>query len=122
MDQSKEALLSPSHFENENENSYEQRDPAEYASDADSDADDFQQSDRLTSSKPSRGFDPQPKKRWTCKPCCCFLTGRSRQWITGCLGIFALVWLIVISSGFYVYKNHTNPIDGLSPPWYPTPR
>ena len=121
MDQSKEALLSPSHFENENENSYEQRDPAEYASDADSDADDFQQSDRLTSSKPSRGFNPRPKKRWTCKPCCC-LTGRSRQWITGCLGIFALVWLIVISSGFYVYKNHTNPTDGLSPPWYPTPR
>ena len=115
MDQSKEALLSPSHFED----SYEPRDSAEYASDAD--ADEFLQSDRLTSSKPSREPVSQPGKHWSCKPCCCF-TGRSRQWVTGCLGIFALAWLILISSAFYAYKNHTSPTDGLSPPWYPTPK
>ncbi len=125
MDQSREALLSPSYFDK----SYEPRDSAEYASDADTA--EFLQSDHLTSksstrpfrSKPfgSQSFRSQPRSSWSCKPCCCF-AGRSRQCVTSCLIVFALVWIIFVSGGFFAYKNYTRPVDGLSPPWYPTPK
>ncbi|KAI1246661.1 hypothetical protein MGN70_013562 [Eutypa lata] len=117
MDPSKESLLSPSHFDQ----SYEPRDSAEYASDAD--AVEFLQSDHLTSdhTSESRPYRSRPRNRWACKPCCCF-SSLSRKCVLSCLGIFALLWIILVSGGFFVYKNYTSPVDGLSPPWYPTPK
>lgn len=36
------------------------------------------------------------------------------------LAVLVLFWAIVFGGGFWVYKK--SPLDGKSPPWYPTPR
>ncbi|KAK7751097.1 hypothetical protein SLS62_006926 [Diatrype stigma] len=117
-DPSKESLLSPSQFED----SYEPRDSAEYASEAD--AAEFTQSDRLTSeSHPSHhARSSQARHRRWVRYCCCCFPSFSRKCVLSCLGVFALLWIILVSGGFFAYKNYTSPPDGLSPPWYPTPR
>ncbi|KAI1463745.1 glycoside hydrolase family 3 protein [Daldinia caldariorum] len=91
--------------------------------DSDLDATEFLQSDPLTSSKPSTGtFSIQPRKRWLRRSWSC-LTGRSTKYVVGCLGIFALIWLALSAGGFFAFKKYRqSPPDGLSPPWYPTPK
>ncbi|KAI4865177.1 glycoside hydrolase family 3 protein [Hypoxylon rubiginosum] len=123
MDSNKEQLLSPS-YEQEEERfrrSYDARESSDFGSDLD--ATEFLQSDPLTSSKPSAtAFSTQPRNRWLQKPCGC-LAGRSTKCIVGCIGIFALVWLALGAGGFFAFKKYKqSPPDGLSPPWYPTPK
>ncbi|KAI1801538.1 glycoside hydrolase family 3 protein [Daldinia bambusicola] len=91
--------------------------------DSDLDATEFLQSDPLTSSKPSTGTcSIQPRKRWLRRSCSC-LTGRSTKYVIGCLGVFALIWLALSAGGFFAFKKYRqSPSDGLSPPWYPTPK
>ncbi|KAI1645823.1 glycoside hydrolase family 3 protein [Daldinia loculata] len=123
MSSSKEGLLSPtSNYEQEQfRRSYDAR--SSFELDSDLDATEFLQSDPLTSSKPSTAaFSTQPRNRWLRKPCGCFV-GRSTRCIIGCLAIFALVWLALSAGGFFAFKKYKqSPPDGLSPPWYPTPK
>ncbi|KAI1635549.1 glycoside hydrolase family 3 protein [Biscogniauxia mediterranea] len=100
--------------------SYDARDSSDL--DSDIDATEFLQSDPLTSSKPSAAFQTQPRNRWLRQPCCC-LAGRSTKCIITCLGIFALVWIALGTGGFFAFKKYKQaPLDGQSPPWYPTPK
>ncbi|KAI0602672.1 glycoside hydrolase family 3 protein [Biscogniauxia sp. FL1348] len=100
--------------------SYDARDSSDL--DSDIDATEFLQSDPLTSSKPSAAFQTQPRNRWLRKPCCC-LAGRSTKCIITCLGVFALVWIALGTGGFFAFKKYKQaPLDGQSPPWYPTPK
>ncbi|KAI1766711.1 glycoside hydrolase family 3 protein [Hypoxylon sp. FL1150] len=122
MDSSKE-LLSPSYYEQEEERfrrSYDARESSDFS---DLDATEYLQSDPLTSSKPSAtAFSIQPRNRWLRKPCGCF-TGRSTKYVIGCVGILALVWLALGAGGFFAFNKYKQaPSDGLSPPWYPTPK
>ncbi|KAI1453953.1 glycoside hydrolase family 3 protein [Annulohypoxylon moriforme] len=123
MDSSKEQLLSPNsdYEQNHFRRSYDARESFDL--DSDLDATEFLQSDPLTSSKPSTGaFSTQPRNRWLRKPCGC-LAGRSTRCIIVCLGVFALVWLALGAGGFFAFKKYKqSPPDGLSPPWYPTPK
>ncbi|KAI5867373.1 glycoside hydrolase family 3 protein [Durotheca rogersii] len=93
--------------------------------DSDLDAAEFLQSDPLTSSKPLSGnaaFSTRPRDRLLRKTCGC-LAGRSTRWMLGCVGLGALAWLVLSLSGFFAFKKYTHaPPDGLSPPWYPTPK
>ncbi|KAI0173693.1 glycoside hydrolase family 3 protein [Hypoxylon sp. FL1284] len=123
MDSSKEQLLSPS-YEQEEERfrrSYDARESSDFGSDLD--ATEFLQSDPLTSSKSSAtAFSTQPRNRWLRKPCGCF-AGRSTKCIIGFLCLFALVWLALGAGGFFAFNKYKqSPPDGLSPPWYPTPK
>ncbi|KAI0011422.1 glycoside hydrolase family 3 protein [Xylariaceae sp. FL0662B] len=120
MDSSKEALLSLQEWE-EYRRSYDARDSTDL--DSDLDATEFLQSDPLTSSsKPPVASQTQPRDRWLRKPCGC-LTGRSIKCILGCLGVVALVWIALGAGGFFAFKKFKeSPPDGLSPPWYPTPK
>ncbi|KAI1140610.1 glycoside hydrolase family 3 protein [Hypoxylon sp. FL0543] len=120
MDSSKEELLSPSpSYEHERfRRSYDTRE----SFDSDLDATEFLQSDPLTSSKPSTAFSTQARNRWPWRACGC-LAGRSTRFIIGCLAIFALVWLALGAGGFFAFRKYKQtPPDGLSPPWYPTPK
>lgn len=100
--------------------SYEARDSSDLESDLD--ATEFLQSDPLTATKGSAAaYQTQPRNRWLRQPCgCC--AGRSRKCIWTCLGVLAFVFLALGSGGFFAYKKYTSPTDGLSPPWYPTPK
>ncbi|KAI1500040.1 glycoside hydrolase family 3 protein [Biscogniauxia marginata] len=112
-----EALLSP---KERFRRSYDARDSSDL--DSDVDATEFLQSDPLTSSKPSASFQTQPRSRWLRRPCTCF-AGRSTKCIITCLGVFALVWIALAAGGFFAFKKYKQaPPDGLSPPWYPTPK
>ncbi|KAI1334667.1 glycoside hydrolase family 3 protein [Xylariaceae sp. FL0016] len=119
MEDSKEELLSPSHFRR----SYDARDSTDL--DSDLDATEFLQSDPLTSSKPSQtshAYRSQARNRWLRRPCGCF-AGRSTKWLVSCLFILALVWIALGAGGFFAYKKYKqSPPDGQSPPWYPTPK
>ncbi|KAI1077453.1 glycoside hydrolase family 3 protein [Whalleya microplaca] len=124
MDSSKEALLSPQEWE-QFRRSYDARDSTDL--DSDLDATEFLQSDPLTSSssKPTAAYQTQPRDhhRWLRRPFCGCLTGRSTKWLLGCLGIVALVWVALGAGGFFAFKKYKqSPPDGLSPPWYPTPK
>ncbi|KAI8958328.1 glycoside hydrolase family 3 protein [Daldinia sp. FL1419] len=123
MNTSKEGPLSPSsNYEQEQfRRSYDAR--SSFELDSDLDATEFLQSDPLTSSKPSTAaFSAQPRNRWPRKPCGC-LAGRSTRCLLGCLGVFALAWLALSAGGFFAFKKYKqSPPDGLSPPWYPTPK
>ncbi|OTB02825.1 glycoside hydrolase family 3 protein [Hypoxylon sp. CI-4A] len=125
MESSKEKLLSPdSGYYAENEcfrRSYDAHEPFDL--DSDLDATEFLPSDPLTSTKPSTAaFSTQPRTRWLRSPCGCFV-GRSTRCIIGFLFVFALVWLALGAGGFFAFKKYKQtPPDGLSPPWYPTPK
>ncbi|KAK6081518.1 glycosyl hydrolase family 3 N terminal domain-containing protein [Seiridium cupressi] len=116
-------LLSPEEdrFEERHRRSYDARDSSDL--DSDLDATEFLQSDPLTAPKGSYtpAYQTQPRNRWLRQPCSC-CAGRSRKCIWSCLGILALVFLALGSGGFFAYKRYSSPPDGLSPPWYPTPK
>ncbi|KAI2634839.1 glycoside hydrolase family 3 protein [Hypomontagnella submonticulosa] len=124
MDSSKEKLLSPTD-EWERERFRRSFDARDSDLDSDLDATEFLQSDPLTSSKPSApasAFSSQPRNRWLRKPCGC-LAGRSTRCLIGCLVVFALVLLALSGGGFFAFNKYKQaPPDGLSPPWYPTPK
>ncbi|KAI1845030.1 hypothetical protein JX266_008823 [Neoarthrinium moseri] len=113
-----EGLLSPKeHFRR----SYDSRDSSDL--DSDIDATEYLQSDPLTAPKGSYNpaYQTQPRNRWLRQPCCC-CAGRSRKCVWTCLGILALVFIALGGGGFFAYKKFAAPKDGLSPPWYPTPK
>ncbi|KAL7621031.1 hypothetical protein AAE478_008343 [Parahypoxylon ruwenzoriense] len=101
--------------------SYDARSSSDLGSDLDTT--DFLQTDPLTSTKPSATvFSTRPRDRWLRKSCGCF-AGRSTRCIVGCVGVLALVWLVLGAGGFFALKKYKeSPLDGLSPPWYPTPK
>ncbi|KAI1366671.1 glycoside hydrolase superfamily [Xylaria arbuscula] len=96
-----------------------------YSSDLDSDLDatEYLQTDPLTSSKTYEAFQTQPKSRRLrniCGSCC---AARSTRCILISLSVFVLGWLILGTGGFFAFKKYKEaPPDGLSPPWYPTPK
>ncbi|RYP22180.1 hypothetical protein DL765_001828 [Monosporascus sp. GIB2] len=110
-----EALLNPGPFPE----SYEPQDSSDYDSDVDETK--LLNSNYSKSPRSPHALRFEPRSRWNCKCCGCF-SGRSTRCVTSCLGIFALVWLILVSGGFFAYKNYSVPLDGQSPPWYPTPK
>ncbi|KAI0913143.1 glycoside hydrolase superfamily [Ustulina deusta] len=93
-----------------------------YSSDLDSDIDatEYLQTTPLTSSK---AFQTQPQTRRLRKPCGSCFAARSTRCIIISLAVFVLVWLTLGTGGFFAFKKYKQaPPDGLSPPWYPTPR
>ncbi|KAK6821233.1 glycosyl hydrolase family 3 N terminal domain-containing protein [Apiospora arundinis] len=52
--------------------------------------------------------------------CCC---GRSRPCVFSCIAVIALVFIALGAGGFFAFNKFKGaPPDGLSPPWYPTPK
>ncbi|KAI8627790.1 glycoside hydrolase family 3 protein [Xylariaceae sp. FL1651] len=97
-----------------------------YSSDlgSDLDATEYLQSDPLTSAKSSTAFQTQQRNRLLRKPSCCCCIGRSStRCIITFVAVFALAWLVLGTGGFFAFKKYKQaPPDGLSPPWYPTPK
>ncbi|KAI0154268.1 glycoside hydrolase superfamily [Xylariaceae sp. FL1272] len=88
---------------------------------SDIDATDYLQSDPLTSSKPSAGFQTRTWRRTCC--CCCCAIPYSARCVIIFIAVFALVWLAIAAGGFFAFRKYKGaPPDGLSPPWYPTPK
>ncbi|KAI1263761.1 glycoside hydrolase superfamily [Xylariaceae sp. FL1019] len=88
---------------------------------SDIDATDYLQSDPLTSSKPSVGFQTRTRRRTCC--CCCCATTCSTRCVIISIAVFSLVWLFIAAGGFFAFRKYKGaPPDGLSPPWYPTPK
>ncbi|CAJ2504600.1 Uu.00g119940.m01.CDS01 [Anthostomella pinea] len=82
----------------------------------------FLQSDPLKSSTPTAAFRTRTRTTWLRNPCGCFV-GRIPKRILGCLSVVALVLIALGASGFFGFKKYKqSPPDGLSPPWYPTPK
>lgn len=96
-----------------------------YSSDLDSDLDatEYLQTDPLTSSKTYEAFQTQTQPRRLrnlCGSCCAV---RSKRCIIISISIAVLAWLILGTGGFFAFKKYREaPPDGLSPPWYPTPK
>ncbi|KAI3321583.1 glycoside hydrolase family 3 protein [Xylariaceae sp. AK1471] len=91
--------------------------------DSDLDATEYLQSDPLTTSKPSGAFQPHPRNRWLRRPGCSCFAARSKRCVIIVIAVFALVWLTLGTGGFFAFKKYKEaPSDGLSPPWYPTPK
>jgi beta-glucosidase-like glycosyl hydrolase len=113
-----EGLLSPK--EERFRRSYDARESSDL--DSDLDATEFLQTDPLTGPK---GYTPayqtQPRNRWLRQACCC-CAGHSRKCLWTTLAILALVFTALGAGGFFAYKKFGSPPDGLSPPWYPTPK
>ncbi|KAI0125325.1 glycosyl hydrolase family 3 N terminal domain-containing protein [Xylariales sp. AK1849] len=119
MDPTQEGLLSPA--EKGFRRSYDNRDSSDL--DSDLDATEYLQSDPLTAPKGSYApaFQLQPRNRWLRQCGCC--AGRSRKCLFTCLGILALVFITLGAGGFFALKKYKQtPQDGLSPPWYPSPK
>ncbi|KAK5636910.1 hypothetical protein RRF57_012622 [Xylaria bambusicola] len=108
------------------EDSRENKDSgARYSSDLDSDLDatEYLQTDPLTSSKPYEAFQTHPKPRRLRKLCGLCCATRSTRCIIISLSVVFLAWLILGTGGLFAFKKYKEaPPDGLSPPWYPTPK
>ncbi|KAI1307503.1 glycoside hydrolase superfamily [Xylaria venustula] len=98
---------------------------ARYSSDLDSDIDatEYLQTDPLTSSKPYEAFQPQPQTRRLRRFCGSCFAARSTRCIIVTIAVFIFVWVFLGTGGFFAFKKYKQaPADGLSPPWYPTPK
>ncbi|KAI0403131.1 glycoside hydrolase superfamily [Xylaria palmicola] len=96
-----------------------------YSSDLDSDLDatEYLQSAPLKGSKSPAASQPHSYGRLLRKPCSSCLTARSTRCIGVFLAAFILAWLTLGTGGFSAFrKDKQAPPDGLSPPWYPTPK
>ncbi|KAI1812161.1 glycoside hydrolase superfamily [Poronia punctata] len=100
-----------------------------YSSDSfqsDLDATEYLQTDPLTASKASTysGVYPTPQQqRHSRRSCCGCFRGRSPKCLLITLGVFALAMVALSASGFFAFNKYKQaPPDGLSPPWYPTPK
>ncbi|KAH8661973.1 glycosyl hydrolase family 3 N terminal domain-containing protein [Xylariales sp. PMI_506] len=84
--------------------------------DSDLDATEFLQSDPLTAKFPTA---PKLRPRSRCFSC----VGRSRKCIYIWLGIAASIIIALGLGGSFAYHKYNQaPTDGLSPPWYPSPK
>ncbi|KAJ8129143.1 hypothetical protein O1611_g4491 [Lasiodiplodia mahajangana] len=91
--------------------------------DSDLDATEYLQSAPLTGAKSSTAFETRPHSRLLRKPCGSCFAARSTRCILISLAIFVLVWLTLGTGGFFAFKKYKQaPPDGLSPPWYPSPK
>jgi len=67
------------------------------------------------------------RKTPSCLSCCalcigCF-AGRSRKCILTFVTVLTIVWLVLSTGSYVAWGKYTRaPPDGLSPPWYPTPK
>ncbi|KAI1196321.1 glycoside hydrolase superfamily [Nemania serpens] len=96
-----------------------------YSSDLDSDLDatEYLQTAPLTGSKSSTAFETRLQSRLLRKPCGSCFAVRSARCITISLAVFVLVWIALGTGGLFAFKKYKQaPPDGLSPPWYPTPK
>lgn len=142
MDGSKEGLLSPRPKEDSNplrrsmdgrgsfdgRRSFDDRKSFDARSsldhDSDIDATEFLQSDPLTGPKNEQALALRARRRNCCTrvfcSCCC---GRSRPCLFSCLAVIGLVIIALGAGGFFAFNKFKGaPQDGLSPPWYPTPK
>ncbi|KAI0967795.1 glycoside hydrolase superfamily [Xylaria arbuscula] len=98
---------------------------ARYSSDLDSDIDatEYLQTDPLTSSKPDEAFQPQPQTRRLRRFCGSCFAARSTKCAIITIAVFVFAWVFLGTGGFFAFKKYKQaPADGLSPPWYPTPK
>ncbi|KAI1320321.1 glycoside hydrolase family 3 protein [Xylariaceae sp. FL0255] len=99
---------------------------ARYSSDlSDVDATEFLQSDPLNSSPRRSPYTPFPirsRSHWLGKTFSC-CAGRSKRCIIISVITFVLLWIFIGTGGLFAFKKWGSaPPDGLSPPWYPTPK
>ncbi|KAK8043471.1 glycosyl hydrolase family 3 N terminal domain-containing protein [Apiospora rasikravindrae] len=92
--------------------------------DSDIDATEFLQSDPLTGPKNEEALVMRARRRNCCArvfcSCCC---GRSRPCLFSCLAVIGLIFIALGAGGFFAFNKFKGaPPDGLSPPWYPTPK
>ncbi|KAI0545907.1 glycoside hydrolase superfamily [Xylaria curta] len=98
-----------------------------YSSDLDSDLDaiEYLQTDPLKGpdSKSSVAFQTRPHRRLLRWPCGSCFAARSTRCVLISLVVFVLVWITLGTGGFFAFRKYKQaPLDGLSPPWYPTPK
>ncbi|KAI0015094.1 glycoside hydrolase family 3 protein [Xylariomycetidae sp. FL0641] len=71
---------------------------------------------------PSHAYRSNARNRWLRKPFIC-CAARSTKSVICCISLAALLLLALGTSGLFAFRKYTGaPADGLSPPWYPTPK